>query len=287
MGSSSIRRTLRAQRWTPKKISSTSRWIVGLTVRVSVPYAKATEGAERSSAPRERKSRRGLRRGKRRSRGGNPRSPLKSSATVVKQPTDRKVRRLLKQFAYWDVRLAEFESKFRQIVKSREGGDSPPHITKYFGEILLTKKGRNVKSSSSRYSSAAGAYHVLLRRVKRTCPSYHPMGWHTWLSSRLGWFPPGGKSASDSLFDLAIFAGTAARARRRSQENVGVNSTPPKLDGFGSKDRLGEGNQGASVPPPPSLTRAKAKGKVHVCRACGSSYTNEHACSKSLPHRKR
>jgi len=74
----------------------TTRWIGQMTVRVIISrvndrgcaYVKAGKGAERSSS-RSRRRKRGLRHGKRRSRGGKPRRSVKMPATDSKDSSVR------------------------------------------------------------------------------------------------------------------------------------------------------------------------------------------------------
>lgn len=234
MGSSRCRRMIRAV-WYPRtQISTTTRRIalapvwgvfegdsLGRNRRsfLGEVREKASRGAERSL--RKRKSRRGLRRGKARSRGGKPRSRQPPPATVDTQHIGRKVRRLLRQHAYWDAVVLRFENEFKAEIEKRWVRSPYPHpLVKLESDPWGRRADRVVLSGFCHYWWQR--YRRLLKAIAKTDKSYCPLGWWPFLDSRLGFhFPLGERGeASTALEDLAFRAGEAALAHRRSNQTL-------------------------------------------------------------------
>lgn len=235
MGSSKVRRVLRAL-WSRRHNLTTSRRIVPAPVWgvISVSErAKATEGAERSL--RKRKSRRGLRRGRRRSREGKTRSPSPLPATVDKEHVARKVRRLLRQFAYWDRIFLSFENALKKAIQDVRARPHKARGNARFNDPLVCIGNTNRWGGGGQlcWSPFAlwwrGRYDRLRRSSRVTCKSYIPMGWLVFLDSRLGYSFPGElNEASSVLEELALRAGEAALAHRMANQTVHaeVSNTP-------------------------------------------------------------
>lgn len=126
-GSTLIRRQLRAQLWGLTKISRAIRWISPVAVGVTVTRfgssrylesVKADKGAEKSFLS-QRKSRRGQRSNKRRSRGSQPRSPHVDRPKPAERITDRKIRRADVQMTYWKDRERRIIDKLRALGRDK------------------------------------------------------------------------------------------------------------------------------------------------------------------------
>jgi len=231
---------------------------------------KASEGAEKSC--RKRRSHRGLRIVKARARGGKPRTRPPNAASDDTQHVDRKVRRLLRQFSFCDVKFRNFEREFRNEIEARRRkyGVSDPLVS----------------STTDRWGNATGrvwsnfalfrkrTYLSLLKRVKKICPKYgQSLGWLVFLDSRLGYSFPGElNDAASVLEELALRAGEAARAHRVVQQYGQPSSTNPLplITRGGGKTRAGERKHPSRAPPVLSGPKGKGKGRgvterPHVC----------------------
>jgi len=129
-----LRRKVRRFCSSAMRILNSTRWIAQQTVwvcrrDVEVPpmdeYAKASKGAEKSCRTRRRK--RGLRKGKSRSRGCHPRRSSPNRQTLAKPPSSRKVNHIGRKFIWAVVASNKFRSackKFRKTplwVRSKNG----------------------------------------------------------------------------------------------------------------------------------------------------------------------
>jgi len=288
------RRTVRANLFGSTQNRRGTRWIGVAPVRGvtkvpifgSGPYEKASEGAEKSC--RKRRSHRGLRVPKARARGGKPRTRPKNTASDDTQHVDRKVRRLLRQFSFCDVKLRNFEREFLNEIKERKRKYS-------VADPLVAARNRDrwgvvqdrVWSPYALFKKRS--YLSLLKRVKKVCPKYNPLGWLVFLDSRLGYSFPGElNDAASVLEELALRAGEAARAQRAVQHyGQSSNSTPPPLvTRGGGKTRGGERKHPSSKKAPPFRPGPKGKGKevggskpLHVCTGLRSN-TPCRVCGK-------
>lgn len=277
MRTSRRRRAVRANLFGSTKNRRGTRWIGIAPVRGVTKVLvfgqgsreKASEGVEKSC--RKRRSHRGLRRGKARARGGKPRTRPSPTANADIQHVDRKVRRLLRQMAYWDVRLRSFEREFRSEIEERK---------RKFSNLDPLTVGTTDRWGNKRalvFSPYAlfrkRAYLSLLGRIKKRCPKYSPLGWLVFLDSRLGYSFPGElNEAASVLEELALRAGEAARAHRVVQQYGQPSNTTPLrvVTPRGGKTRTGERNRPSRAPP--VLPGPKGKGKevaaskpLHVC----------------------
>jgi hypothetical protein len=197
-GSSRVRRQLRAHFWGSTKLSRNLRGIrpvaVGVTVNgffgtIDLDGVNAEKGAEKSC--RKRRSRRGQRTGRVRSRGLQPRShpsahvrPNSTAGTL----TDRKIRRLSGQMDYWKARVKRVElalgklGKERFFVHSRSARFNAK-TGEYFHPLV----------AHDRYLLLREIYRSIQRRMLRTTLWVRPLRekWVGFLDSRFRFQPPG------------------------------------------------------------------------------------------------
>lgn len=127
MGSSGLRQSLRLQLGVSRKLTAI-RWIGQWVVRIHISrvtargcvYSKADEGAEKSCVVRSGATRRkrGLRRGKSRSRGRQPRRSLKPSAPLTKEVSERSINHHLRGLDFWYGRVDSFRKRVGRCGKS-------------------------------------------------------------------------------------------------------------------------------------------------------------------------
>lgn len=197
-GSSRVRRQLRAHFWGSTKLSRNLRGIrpvaVGVTVNgffgtINLDGANAEKGAEKSC--RRRRSRRGQRSGRIRSRGLQPRShpqgPDRPNSTAG-ELTGRKIRRVSAQMDYWKAKVKRVEhalnklGKERFFVRSRtERWDA---AKRDFVHPLV---------AHDRYILLRQVYRSIQRRMLGTTAWVRPLRekWVGFLDSRFRFQPPG------------------------------------------------------------------------------------------------
>lgn len=199
---SSIRRKLRRQYWGVTRNASTARWIrVRGTVGVSVDrmanyppeHMEASEGAERSCLRRRRK--RGLRRGRRRSRVGNTRRSAEIRPPIPKPTGTRSLNRLLAQLDFWRSRL---DVLFNEIDRYGKEGWTKPMINRR-GDLYLAYTPRYIRCSEH--------WKSLLRGMKRGNKGVLPIYQDTFdfiLRKRVGVVMPSVLSEIDDLLSSGI-----------------------------------------------------------------------------------
>jgi hypothetical protein len=191
MGSSGVRRKLRAQFLGPRKNLRASRRIVPFTVEVKDNVVlemhisvreKAREGAEKSSHSRG--SHRGLR-GKigcrrARIRTSPPAHPRPNVATK-QSITDRQIRRASAQMDYWKAKQRFIIDKLKRLGSNR------------FFKKEITRHGRDVSYPSLAYRVLRRHWRGLNDRLKIGHVWCRPFreGWSVMLDSEFRFCPPG------------------------------------------------------------------------------------------------
>jgi len=265
MGGSRIRRELRRQCCAVTKILSTGRWITRASVRdVSKGLfgvrgggcAKATEGAERSCHQRRRK--RGLRKGKSRSRVGKTR-PIDAIPAHASKPriTDRKVGRLLSQLEFWGKKRDFHYAKLKSAIKE--------------GRLVQSKfNGKNfVNVPTSVYLTGLRHNHALNRKFLSAASAVRPFAtrWSVLIDSFGGPLLPGQVPGWKALLELA----EVPKEWLEVCEELEIDPTSKKSwDRYWSrplpdKKRVKTRRDVAKAPPskgaPSRLTRGKPNGK--------------------------
>jgi len=282
MGSSHLRQ-LRRHSWCAKTITRNVRRIPELTVWVSgvgvldstsIRGVKANEGAEKSCL-RTRRSRRGLRRGRCRSRGRKPRSPSTPLQPSTEKVTSRKVNRLLRQFAYWEKKWDVLTARGRSELARHSRG---PHGV-VDGLWLLSKsqyvKGGTRTNPGPAYYRKSFRRGIVLQRLyvdyrklrKGTlvhCPPFNPMGWAVWLDHLpFSYESIAGEQATSAwnLEELALRAGEAALEHREALKKTEASSKEPsRPEKPRSKNGRGERKHIPAKESPPRQSRPKGNG---------------------------
>jgi hypothetical protein len=202
-GSSTRRQCLRYLKGVSRKFSGT-RWIGEEAVRASnaailrsqrVHYLKASKGAEKSCLPRRRK--RGLRRGKVRSRGCHPPPITATPAPKSKGASDRLVSHHIRMMEHWTRREAEFRNR---LCFQADGSkvDWNNRLSKFSPSNLVLSRYAVWKS---RWSALSGRVPKFQRRVIFSSSFYN------YLRERVKVMPPDHPPAnewSDLLAELRI-----------------------------------------------------------------------------------
>jgi len=223
MVASSRRRWYRLQtggnrKWTVIRwIGETTVGVVNTRLRLSRNqlHVKADEGAEKSCRCRRRK--RGLRKGKCRSRGRQPRE-LRLPPPQSKEPTERTMNRLVRQIDFWASRVDQFSDLISKADKRKlELATSRCLDDKYESTDLRVYKTWEVR------------YGKLLRRIPEGLRGATGIGacFSFYLANRFG-------INDTSLFDLREMLGSIQHSREQREFEI----LKERLDKQRSKRRV-------------------------------------------------
>jgi len=295
-GSSRVRRQLRAHYWGLTRINSNLRGIhpvaVGVTVHgvFGLRYLggmNALEGAEKSC--RKRRSRRGQRTGKSRSRDQQSRSPQTVRPKPTNEMSDRKVNRALKQLDYWKARERSIIDRLKRL-----GAD-------HFFVELVTPSLKTYLSPHFTYTACRASYHRLQSMLKKGPVWCRPLAckWSVMINTYFG-FNPGGevprwicKSGMGDFVEfmkdcrdlevhpdyrtwgayLSVPHGSVA-AQFKERQRAKAKYKPSATDKRRGKTRRVEPSGPSSQEAPSRLTGPKGKGKLiipkHQLAWCGN-----------------
>lgn len=269
MGSSFVRRELRRKCCYVTKIRSTGRWIPRSTVRVvckglygasAGEVVKATEGAEKSCLARRRK--RGLRKSKRRSRGGKPRRSVKTATPDSAPVSNRQLSRVCSQMDYWEEWIGRFRKSVKRFARESDWFDS--HWTG-------GSRTRKVLTPNFRYKRYRERWLKILRALSLAETSsklFYTCSWAHFLNKTTGVSSPGSsvrKALEDWREDyrqeLEIIRG-GSREWNTDTTQLRDNVSKPSARGKRGSKKQASRSESTSMPgATSSLTRGKPNGK--------------------------
>jgi len=161
----------------PTGIGGTSWWLCA-TSGSMLYTVKATNWAEKSIGSKPRRMR-GLRPGKRRSRGRQPREPCPERPPHPKELTSRRINHAISSVIHYKRRLAEFTQRLRPIIK------------KGFVDTSVTSADHGSGFQFERYRFHKQKYAHLRASASRV-PAVRPIfgSWLVFLDDNFGYAPP-------------------------------------------------------------------------------------------------